>query len=432
MSVRSRPPRRSCLVFLHSTAFCCINFGNVGRVYSNVALSGKINYHHPVYKHVKRDELRVFQALDIYAKSIERLYEVFVQIDRDGSGEISVTEFFRFFSHKRRFPNKSKFAKRVFSIMDADGSGELDFSEFVIALWNFCTFTKPSLLRFSFELYDTDGSGYLDAPEIRLILREVYGKDKYKTGQAAKFILGTVERMIETGSPGLNISDFCEFCRHHPALLFPAFELQQALQQNVLGSQFWAACAKRRNKKKNQNETSAHRQDAWTSTADMSINELNSFLESWKNAAPPIVEYDSGAEGEGAEGARWEDGQTNVASVSVLALEDEKDEKEEDNVNEDNEELVNKMKDGRRSRSINPSATARVAPTMNRQRKKYVFRKKEKKKKMVAGKSGKSSKKKTPKPKPIVLKKTKPWTCLHCGRMNTHSKVCGTCQKNKV
>ena len=51
-----------------------------------------------MYKHVKRDEMRVFKALDIYAKSIERLYEVFVQIDRDGSGEISVTEFFRYFN----------------------------------------------------------------------------------------------------------------------------------------------------------------------------------------------------------------------------------------------------------------------------------------------------------------------------------------------
>ena len=351
--------------------------------------------------------MRVFKALDIYAKSIERLYEVFVQIDRDGSGEISVTEFFRYFSHKRRFPKKSKFAKRVFAIMDADGSGELDFCEFVISLWNFCTFTKPSLIRFSFELYDTDASGYLDAPEIKLILREVYGKDKYKTGQAAKFILDTVEKMIENGSPGLNIADFCEFCRHHPALLFPAFELQQALQQNVLGSQFWAACVKRRNKKKRRNEKKGHHQDAWTSTADMSINELNSYLESWKNAAPQM--YDSGTEGLDE---WWENEKLTVCVKDDTNAADNEQ-------NNDGEGAFRPLQ-----KSTKPTVEAHVpSRTLNlNHRKKYVFRKGKKKK--YTEKAGKS------KPKTTVLKKTKPWTCLYCGRMNTHSNVCGTCQRS--
>ena len=359
---------------------------------------------HPAYKHVTRDELRVFRALDIHAKSIERLYEVFVQIDRDGSGEISVSEFFRFFSHKRRFPKKSKFAKRVFAIMDADSSGELDFSEFVIALWNFCTFTKPSLLRFSFELYDTDGSGYLDAAEIKLILREVYGKVAYKKGQAAKYILETVERMIETGANGLTISDFCDFCRHHPALLFPAFELQQALQQNVLGSQFWAACAKRREKGRRQNNKSTRQQKTWSSTADMSINELNAFLESWRNAAP-------------ASGGEWGDDaheclhpDTNPLALDVEDVEDVEDEEDEGGVIS--------------SQPEKSSATTHQFLMKHPKNKYAIWKNRE---------NGKGAKRVKPlKKRHAVLKKVKPWTCVSCGRMNTHSLTCGTCQRSKT
>ena len=67
--------------------------------------------------------------------------------------------------------------------MDADASGELSFVEFVVALWNYCTFTKASLLRFAFELFDADDSGFIDLDEMKLLLRECYGKHKYKKTQ---------------------------------------------------------------------------------------------------------------------------------------------------------------------------------------------------------------------------------------------------------
>jgi hypothetical protein len=58
--------------------------------------------------------------------------------------------------------------------------------------------------------------------------------------------------MIESGKcvGGLNLNNFHEFCRHHPALMYPAFELQQALQQNILGQQFWEICSKNRRAEK--------------------------------------------------------------------------------------------------------------------------------------------------------------------------------------
>ena len=113
---------------------------------------------------------------------------------------------------------------------------------------------------------------------------------KRKSTQASQHILKEIETMIETGKcvGGLNLATFNEFCRHHPALLYPAFELQQALQQNVLGSKFWiVANKKRRNEKKRVDALHAnnHGRDRRSTdelpiaTEDMSYKELIQYLE---------------------------------------------------------------------------------------------------------------------------------------------------------
>ena len=55
--------------------------------------------------------------------------------------------------------NYTDFSHRVFALLDTDGSGEIDFREFVIATWNYCTFTHRALAVFAFNLFDLDNSG---------------------------------------------------------------------------------------------------------------------------------------------------------------------------------------------------------------------------------------------------------------------------------
>jgi hypothetical protein len=46
----------------------------------------------------------------------------------------------------------------------------------------------------------------------------------------------------------INYDEFREFNRHYPALLFPAFQMQQALRRITFGDAFWIKETSRRHK----------------------------------------------------------------------------------------------------------------------------------------------------------------------------------------
>lgn len=130
-------------------------------------------------------------------------------------------------------------------IFDEDGSGSVDFREFVMSLWNYCTLSKAALIMFAFDLYDNDNSGEIDLGEVELLLKEVYGREFQSSTQAQ-----TIMAKIRGGDLGvernINVDQFREFCRTHPAVLYPAFVLQTQMQVKILGSKFWLACSNAR------------------------------------------------------------------------------------------------------------------------------------------------------------------------------------------
>jgi len=125
-----------------------------------------------------------FKKLRLRSDDIDRLFSCFLEIDTDGSGEISLDEFYNHFELKR-----SIFSDMAFSMMDQDKSGEIDFREFVLTLWNFCGFDLKSLCRFAFHLFDTDESGKLDQTEVTDMVAAVYG-EKYADDVRVKRVLG--------------------------------------------------------------------------------------------------------------------------------------------------------------------------------------------------------------------------------------------------
>ncbi len=185
------------------------------------------------------DAVQTFRKLKIRDDDVNHLFSKFLEIDKDFSGEIDLDEFYRYFKLSR-----TPFADRVFSIMDEDGSGEIDFREFVIAIWNYCTFDLPALVLFAFGLFDLDGSGFLDGSEVQQIVREVYG-DTYENNARVQRI---VELIDSDGDGVISFREFQEFNRKYPAILFPAFKLQNHIRSKVFGVTWWERASEERRK----------------------------------------------------------------------------------------------------------------------------------------------------------------------------------------
>lgn len=209
------------------------------------------------------------KPLGLDRKSLYALHRIFTSMDRDGSGEINLQEFFSFMDLTR-----TRFSEKAFSIMDTDGSGEVDFVEFVLAVWNYCSFSQTSLVRFAFDLYDLDGSGEIERAEAVRCIREIWG-DAWERSANAQKILAKLTAIMEASNTGrVNVRQFQDFALHHPLLLFPAFQLQGELQHKILGQRFWFKAAKMRGEMDPRDLNWTHVQRA----GKMSKQDSNRFL----------------------------------------------------------------------------------------------------------------------------------------------------------
>ena len=176
---------------------------------------------------------------------LEKLYKLFQDIDKDGSGEMILWS--SFITCGWNAPNSISECLRFSTKM---GLERLTFGVFV-ALWNYCTMGKSALTIFAFDLYDTDGSGEIELDEVERMLKEVYGK-AFKTSRVAQQLLNKLIVHCNLDSGGaISVERFNHFCTAHPGLIFPAFRFQIELQEKMCGKQFWRRAAATRVKLSN-------------------------------------------------------------------------------------------------------------------------------------------------------------------------------------
>ena len=65
------------------------------------------------------------------------------------------------------------------------------------------------------------------------------------------YIYRILERIHEELGEDIDITEFREFIRKYPALLFPAFQLQDSIVSKVMGSEFWHIFSEKRLKLSN-------------------------------------------------------------------------------------------------------------------------------------------------------------------------------------
>lgn len=212
----------------------------------------------------------VVKALGLTKRQANALVSYYMAMDADGSGAVSLMEFFRHFDVAR-----TPFTKRAFAMFDIDGDGGLDCAEFMAGTCAYCARDSEGLLAFAYDLIDTAGDGVLDVKEVRNLLLAVYGADASRS-RLAQGVLDSLTRASRrsggsrrsstrsVGSrrgsahsvqshasaaataaaarSGLVVSKetFIEWGGSHPTLLYPAFELQRQLQSKMGGLRFWS------------------------------------------------------------------------------------------------------------------------------------------------------------------------------------------------
>ena len=87
-----------------------------------------------------------------------------------------------------------------------------------------------------------------DMGEMQAIVKEVYGNN-FRTSVYAQRIMEKIHKLGgDNGTGEVSREQFNSFAKKHPALLFPAFQMQHALQKRIMGIKFWDSAARKRNK----------------------------------------------------------------------------------------------------------------------------------------------------------------------------------------
>lgn len=70
---------------------------------------------------------------------------------------------------------------------------------------------------------------------------QVYGRE-FQASSQAQAIMTKLKSPDNDMERDISVDRFREFCRTHPAVLYPAFVLQTQMQEKILGPKFWTSC----------------------------------------------------------------------------------------------------------------------------------------------------------------------------------------------
>mmetsp|Transcript_36105 Transcript_36105/g.46531 ORF Transcript_36105/g.46531 Transcript_36105/m.46531 type:complete len:600 (+) Transcript_36105:86-1885(+) len=178
----------------------------------------------------------VLEILNLSRVQSKTIFDAFVAVDVDCSGEMTIKEF-----HTYLGAPQTKFSERIFGVLDLDGSGALDFNEFAVGVWNYCTYDIRLITKLAFDIFDVDRCGRLETCECDALLRMVYDVEKLEDIEGPPSGEALLEEIDVNGDGDVTIDEFLDLMESHMYILAPAFDLQRALRQRILGVKFWEA-----------------------------------------------------------------------------------------------------------------------------------------------------------------------------------------------
>lgn len=201
----------------------------------------------PIYQPNNEHWEATFRELGWSPSTVGLFYQVFHRLNTSCTGEVSFEEFINFFELQ-----KTKYTRRCFEYFATAGGNSINFLEFMVSVWNICTANPDTLVNFAFDLYNLNSDGKLIYPEMKVLIEQLYGVAG-KTTLMGKQCLAELTNLAGTSDSAFSLENFAFFASNHSMLLYPAFQIQQSIQQRVLGLNYWEKIRdQQENRRKNQ------------------------------------------------------------------------------------------------------------------------------------------------------------------------------------
>lgn len=148
---------------------------------------------------LRKEAIKVI-ASNLPLDEINGLHEMFMEMDGDKSGSITVDEFAQALRRKGAHLHESE-VQRLVADADIDGNGTIDYEEFLAATINQSKLQREDRLRDAFAHFDTDGDGMISREELKISLAKMCINDE-----------GIDDIIAEVDKDGNGQIDYMEFC----------------------------------------------------------------------------------------------------------------------------------------------------------------------------------------------------------------------------
>ncbi len=115
----------------------------------------------------------MYFAVNIPEKDVDNLRNIFLKLDDNGNGMISLEEMKVGLDYLRKEVNinlKEEDLDQVFKAMDFDKSGQIDYTQFIASFLDVHAMKNDQFLRQQFEKLDADKDGKLNKEDLARIV----------------------------------------------------------------------------------------------------------------------------------------------------------------------------------------------------------------------------------------------------------------------
>ena len=167
-------------------------------------------------------------------KEISDLFMLFIKFDKQKIGLVSLDDIFDSCELHR-----NDFTDSICEALDImfDDEGQINFSDFLTLVMSYCMFEPPEILKLLFYTYDQDKEGFIDAVELKRAMNTLHEIEAPDTVEGS---VKNAWKHLEFADDGkIDFKEFKHMSLQFPAILEPAFKVQNYMIMNLLGQTWW-------------------------------------------------------------------------------------------------------------------------------------------------------------------------------------------------